>query len=94
MKTPPPFSNEVILFMNYYNNIQKDQTKQKKKKKQVGNSFYSTVKWFTLILCVGYYSLLQYLLFLVEVCEYRKTSFASELGTPHYDRLTGCDGNI
>ncbi len=39
MKTPPPFSNEVILFMNYYNNIQKDQTKQKKKKEASGKLF-------------------------------------------------------
>lgn len=38
--------------------------------------------------------LLQYLLFLVEVCEYRKASFASELGTPYNDRLTGGYGNI
>lgn len=69
----------------------------------MGNTFNSTVKWFvlpryhsanTIGRCVGYYSLLQYLLFLVEVCEYRKTSFASELGTPHNDGLTCCDGNI
>lgn len=37
---------------------------------------------------------IKYLLLLVEVCKHRKTSFASELGTPHNDRLTGCDGNI
>lgn len=80
----------------------KGQTKLHKciKKKLVGNTFNSTVKWFVLlqyhsanttVQCVG---LLKYLLFLVEVCEYRKTSFASELGTPHNDGLTCCDGNI
>lgn len=35
-----------------------------------------------------------YLLLLVEICEYRKTPFASELGTPHNDGFTGCDGNV
>lgn len=38
--------------------------------------------------------LIQDLLFLVEVGEYRKASFASELGAAHNDRLTGCDGNV
>lgn len=35
-----------------------------------------------------------YLLLLVEICEYRKTPFASELGTPHNDGFTGRDGNV
>lgn len=37
---------------------------------------------------------LKYLLLLVEVCEYRKTPFASELGTAHNDGFTGHDGDI
>lgn len=37
---------------------------------------------------------LVYLLLLVEICEHRKASFASELGAAHDDGLTGCDGNI
>lgn len=35
-----------------------------------------------------------YLLLLVEICEDRKASFASELGTPHNYGFTGRDGNI
>lgn len=37
---------------------------------------------------------MHYLLFLVEVCEHRKSSFASELGTAHNYGFTGCNGNI
>lgn len=37
---------------------------------------------------------LQYLLLLVEIREYRETSLASELGTPHNDGFTGCNRHI
>lgn len=46
------------------------------------------------MLYAGNNTSLPYLLFLVEVRKHRKASFASELGTPHNDGLTGCDGNI